>query len=177
MPLTYTNIASTTLASAASTVTLSSIPGTYTDLMLICSLRGDRGVYADPIQITLNEAFTGAAVTYSYTNFTSNAGGRTSTRGTADSRIYVDETIPQAGFFNSTATFNTTQVYFPNYTTSAPKVVSLVAGWTSINSSIANGLTMTAGRKNDASAISSIILSSNGFVIGTSLYLYGIKNS
>jgi hypothetical protein len=35
MPVTYENIATTTLGSAASTITLSSIPATYTDLRLV----------------------------------------------------------------------------------------------------------------------------------------------
>jgi hypothetical protein len=35
MPITYDNIATTTLSSAASTITFSSIPSTYTDLRLV----------------------------------------------------------------------------------------------------------------------------------------------
>ena len=41
MPATYEPIATTTLGSAQATVTFSSIPGTYTDLVLITNSRSD----------------------------------------------------------------------------------------------------------------------------------------
>jgi hypothetical protein len=171
MALTYTNISSTTLGAYQSTVTLSSIPSTYTDLMLVCSLRGDRQVNGDPLEITINGLSSG----WSYTRFMSNAGGRVSTNISTDSRINVDEVVPQA-FFNSTGLFNNTQIYFPNYTSSASKVTSVTAGFVSVNNGTINGINMTAGLNSTTSAISSITLW-NGFIAGSSFYLYGIKNS
>jgi hypothetical protein len=45
MPKTYEVIQTTTLGSAQSSVTLSSIPGTYTDLFLTCSLRASAATF------------------------------------------------------------------------------------------------------------------------------------
>jgi hypothetical protein len=41
MPATYESIATTTLASAGTTVNFTSIPGTYTDLLIVANIRGD----------------------------------------------------------------------------------------------------------------------------------------
>ena len=126
MPVTYTNISSTTLGSLQSTVTLSSIPDTYTDLMVLCSLRGNRGVNADPVEIVLNGVSSG----YSFTILAS--GGSVSTlNGNANSRVYLDGLVPQA-FFNSTGLFNNFQVYIPNYTSSSAKPFNTFGGLVSI---------------------------------------------
>jgi hypothetical protein len=54
MPRTYEPIATTTLGSAQSSVTFSTISGTYTDLVLIAQARTDYASFNDDIQIFLN---------------------------------------------------------------------------------------------------------------------------
>ena len=44
MPATYEPIATTTLGSAATNITFSSIPATYTDLRLVLVARSDRAI-------------------------------------------------------------------------------------------------------------------------------------
>lgn len=173
MPLTYTKISSTVLGSSQSSVTLSSIPNTYTDLMLMCSLKGDREGTADPIQMLVNGLSSG----YSYTQFTSIQANQTSTRGTSDSRVYTSDLVPQA-FFYSTGLFSNTQMYFPNYATDKAKPFMIVTGFTSLSSNIIHtGIGAIAALNSTTSAINSITIYGNGMIAGCSFYLYGIKNS
>ena len=169
MALTYTSISSTTLGSSQSTVTLSSIPNTYTDLMVLCSLRGDRQVNADPVEIVLNGVSSG----YSY-RILATGGSVSSLSGSNDSRIYLDGLVPQA-FFNSTNLFNTFQVYIPNYAGSTVKPLNTFGGWTSPNEPNINAISTAAALSTSTSAISSIRFQGNGYIAGSSFHLYGIK--
>jgi hypothetical protein len=172
MPVTYTHIASTTLASSQSTVTLSSIPSTYTDLMVLCSIKGDRQVNADPLEIVLN----GTASGYSYTTLLTVSGGITPGRGSADSRIYLDALVPQA-FFNATNLFNNVQVYLANYAGNKNKTLNVSGGFTSVNNASQTAIMAASALSTNTSAITSITFQGNGYVAGSSFYLYGIKNS
>lgn len=68
MPATYEPIATTTLGSAASTITFSSIPNTYTDLRVVLVATMTAGGYVP--QLRLNNVSTGTL--YSYTNMQGN---------------------------------------------------------------------------------------------------------
>jgi hypothetical protein len=172
MPTTYTHIASTVLTSSASTVTLSSIPGTYTDLMVLCSMKGDRQVNADPLEIVLNGVSSG----YSYTRLLAVTSNLTPGRGSADSRIYLPDLVPQA-FFNATNLFNTVKVYLPNYAGSKNKTLNVSGGFTSVNNASQTAIMTASALSTNTSAITSITFQGNGYVAGSSFYLYGIKNS
>ena len=153
MAKTYTLISSNVLSSSAASVTFSSIPSTYTDLVLKCSIRNDQPVVNDQLEIMFN---TSANSEHSRTQIAGNGSTATSSRSA-----------------NNT--------YIPNYTTSANKPISGdVATETNATTTFRIG---TAGLWRSASAISTIKLSMGGnspsvlFVSGSSFYLYGIKNS
>lgn len=70
MALTYTNIATTTLTGSQATVTFSSIPATYTDLLVRISARSVRGLQQDDCQMYFNASNSNnnAGVFYSLGN-------------------------------------------------------------------------------------------------------------
>jgi hypothetical protein len=174
MPLTYVNIASTTLASSQSNVSLSSIPQTYTDLMLVCSMRGNRQTNADPVNITLNNPFTGAGTEYSYTTLYGTQGSPTAVSGNNDSRIYTPEIIPQQ--FMTGNIFCNLSIYIPNYTTSQTKSLYLNGGFVRSSGATAN-VTSLSGLARTTLPVTSIHFSTNGLNADSTFYLYGIKNT
>jgi hypothetical protein len=179
MANTYTLIASTTLSTAAAPVNFTSIPGTYTDLILRYSVRDDVSTSVDYIYIQFN-ANTGTSQTvYSYTNLRSNGATASSGRG---NNVYT----PNDNRFNfSTTTANTFtsgEMYIPSYTSAANKIVSSVSAFED-NSTTAY-LDTSAGQYLSSSAVTSIRINRVGgsggtilFEAGSSFYLYGIKNS
>ena len=173
MPATYVNIASiTTVATQTSTITLSSIPQTYTDLMLLCSIRGDRQVNADPTNITLNGSAGGTD--YSCTRLFASQSSPSATRSNNDSRILTPDIVPQN--FMTGNVFCNFSIYLPNYTTSGTKSLCLQGGFTRSSGATAN-TTSLSGLVRTSSPVTSIVLSGNGYNAGSTFYLYGIKNS
>lgn len=88
MPATYEPIATTTLGSAASSITFSSIPGTYTDLVLIFAGKGNSS--NDDLRLQFN-GDTGT--NYSRTDLYGDGTSAASARGTggADIRIAASD--------------------------------------------------------------------------------------
>ena len=172
MPSSRRLITSTTLSSSAASVTFSSIPNTFTDLVLKVSARTDRASTADALKITINSDSTSL---YSFTSLYGNGSNANSTRtsNTTAARAYYTDAA------NSTSdTFGNIEVYFPSYTTSANKVYSSF-GAEEENSALAY-LQVTAGLYRNTSAITSLLIVPNlgsNFVSGSSFFLYGIKNS
>ena len=82
---TYTQIASTTLGSAASSVTFSSIPATYTDLVLVVNGGGSAN-------INVSMQFNGdTATNYSITALAGDGTTASSTRRTSQTAMRLDE--------------------------------------------------------------------------------------
>lgn len=173
MPATCVNIASTVLTSSQSNITLSSIPQTYTDLMVICSMRGDRQVNVDPINITLNNPFTGAGTEYSRTALYTYQSSPGATSSSNDSRIYTTDLVPQQFISNA---FASVSIYIPNYTTNQTKSLHLGGGFTASNGGASNVVSLS-GLVRTTSPVTSIVFSTNGLIAGSSFYLYGIKNT
>ena len=174
MASTYTLISSQVLGSSAASVTFSSIPSTYKDLVLRVSARSDSsaGGILDYLDITYNGDTTS---TYSATNIYANGSTANSYRDSnvSPSTANYEAYSPSAG---ATAnTFSSVEFYIPNYTSSANKPVSII-------SAIENNATLgyivpVAQLWRGTVAISSISLASNlshNFVSGSSFYLYGI---
>jgi len=84
MAATYEPIATTTLSSNQSSVTFSSIPGTYTDLVLI--LVGQNTPSQDNFRLTMNND-TGS--NYSYTYLSGNGTSASSGRGSNATPMYI----------------------------------------------------------------------------------------
>jgi hypothetical protein len=169
MATTYTLISSNVLSSAAASVTFSSIPATYTDLVLRISARTDT---------------TTTLILMSFNGDTSGVWSRTSLRGNGSAASSGDNTalarmqLENVNISTYTAsTFNSMEVYIPNYTTTAYKQISNF-GVSETNATAAN-MAASAGLWQLGSAITSIELSGStaNFVTGSSFYLYGIKSS
>jgi hypothetical protein len=146
----------------AASITFSSIPSTYTDLLLMISARATN----TSMLITLNSSGTGftvkaiegdgaSAYSFNQTRFSGN-------------------TSPSGSTAN---TFNNVQMYFPNYTSSNYKSYSIDS--VSENNGTTAYTDLIAGLWSDTSAITSLTLSaqSGTFSEYSSFYLYGIKNS
>jgi hypothetical protein len=167
MANTFELITGSTLGSAASSFSFSSIPSGYTDLQIFASVRQDSGIY-----------------NYADGRITINGGGTAVTSRS----IYGEASVPVAGsntsiylpVTTSTATANTFSsfsLYFANYLSSAYKSFSADAVSEANNSSAATE--MHAYLWSNTSAITSITLSpsSGNFVAQSSFYLYGVKNA
>ena len=168
MPSTYTLISSNTLGSSASTITFSSIPSTYTDLVLRISSRFDGN------SSSLAISFNGNTSSVYRNTYLSANGTTTETSQSGSTNIFL------RGVNTSTSTANTfgnIEVYIPNYQVAANKPFSSF-GANENNATLAT-LEINAGLFLSTTAITSIGLSGDGynFVSGSSFYLYGIKNS
>ena len=172
MATTYTLISSNTLSSSAASVTFSSIPSTYTDLVLRISARtATTGQAIDTITFQFNSS---GGTAYSVTRLSGDGSTAASSRNSGVSVIN--------GFFvldaaDATAnTFGSVEFYVPSYTASQNKPVSVIGAQEDNNASAR--IAATAGLWQNTAAITSITATGGGnFVSGSSFYLYGIKNS
>jgi hypothetical protein len=163
MPATYEPIATTTLGSAAASITFSSIPATYTDLRLVVNVTMATGT-------TCRYQFNGDTSTnYSTTYLLGDGSSASSGAVTNGSFIYASQytastTIPS---FYSMDVFS--------YAGSTYKTM-LTTGSNDRNGSGAVDRQVQLWRS--TSAITSINIYSTGtFAIGTTATLYGIKNA
>lgn len=171
MATTYTLISSNTLTSSAASVTFSSIPATYTDLVLKVSVRSDRAAAFDNIDMQLN----GNTSNYSRTTLSADGSTVSSSRSSAASRWDLAITN---GNTSTSNTFSNGEYYIPNYAGNTAKPASFT-GTEEENNATAY-MRANAYLWNNTSAITSMVLSpSNGtnWLSGSSFYLYGIKNS
>ena len=173
MANTYELIEAKTLASAVSTVTFSSIPGTYTDLKLFISARADIAQTYTNIMISFNGSSSNITWLGIYGYISGNG---TNTNG--NSRVSGNAN----GTTTTANTFSNVDIYIPNYTSSLAKIIS-VDGVIENNASEAI-LTFDVDMWNPATqaAINSIGFTNSAvpavnFLVGSTFYLYGIKNS
>ena len=174
MANTYTLISSNVLGSNAASVTFSSIPQTYTDLVLRLSTRNSTGGSNQ-----INELdFNGTTTNYSQTLVQGSGSAVSSTRYTTQNYFRL-EYSDSAG--NTANTFGSGEIYIPSYTLSSNKTAS-VFQISEDNSSTAY-ITAHALLWRNTSAITSLVIRGNNFsgggllLAGSSFYLYGIKNS
>jgi hypothetical protein len=163
MPATYEPIATNTLGSAAATVTFSSIPGTYTDLVLVISARMSGGGGASAIQAQFN---SDTASNYSFTLVTGTGSSVDSSGASSQTQMAVGLATDTAGEWST----NIIQVM--NYSnTTTNKTVLARAGIASDRTRALVNLWRST------SAITSILIINNGsvnFVAGSTFTLYGI---
>jgi hypothetical protein len=153
---TYEPIATTTLGTATSSVTFSSITGSYTDLVLVTNSFGT-GVF---FSIRIN-GDTGT--NYSRTRFNGNGTTATSARDSSASSIAINDlssTVREIAILN-----------FQNYSNST--TFKTVVFRQNLSSSSVGA---TVGLWRSTSAITSIALNtfSNTFAVGSTFTLYGI---
>ena len=164
MPITYDNIATTTLGSAASSITLSSIPATYTDLRLTLNLVAGATQY---MQLQYNGD---TASNYSVTWIDGSGSAAAASRNfNAD---YID--LTQRPTTSGTVTFYTVDIF--SYAGSTFKTCLQSSNQDNNGS---GWVGRQVGLWRSASAINSIRLFSGGsiFGTGTTATLYGIKNA
>jgi hypothetical protein len=176
MPNTFELIASSTVgAGGTGTVTFSSIPATYTDLVIKYSSRSNLSGEGDDIKMILNGS---TASVYSTRALKGNG-------ATAFSQSQSGTNAPYSGMGNgnstTSSTFGNGEYYIPNYTsTTAAKSAS--ADGVSENNATTAIAALNAYLWNPATqaAITTIALSPfNGtlFLEHSTFYLYGVKNA
>lgn len=172
MATTYTLISSNTLSSSAASVTFSSIPSTYTDLVLRFSARTNTAAIRQNFYIKFN---TDTGTTGSQTTLRGQGGnGASSDRNSNTQYIYDLQDLDAA---NATAnTFSSVEVYIPSYTASQNKPLSNF-GASENNTANDPIIAAIAGLWRNTAAVDTITIYpySNSFVAGSSFYLYGIS--
>jgi hypothetical protein len=176
MATTYQLISSQTLSTSAASVTFSSIPATYTDLVLRISARSDIAGLVNTIKLTYNSL---AGTNYSYTLLYSNASN------TSVSVQDSNQSTLRHGYYNgdttTSDTFGSAEIYIPNYAGSTAKPSSSFS--VSQNNGTSTGdwyISTYAGLSQSTAAITGITIASvdtANYKIGSSFDLYGIKNS
>lgn len=171
MPSSRILIASNTLSSSAASVTFSSIPATYTDLVCRVTARGTSTTTTEVLRLELN---ADASSLYSYTLLGGDGTSAFSSRGSALSYIENYYTSADGATAN---TFGSLELYLPSYTASQNKPMSVTAMAENNVSAVKIGA--TAGLYRSTSAITSIkfTFASNNIASGSSFFLYGLKNS
>jgi len=174
MATTYKLISSVTLSSSAANIDFTSIPSTYTDLLILCSIRTDRSDYVESIMLRFNSS-TSNYTTRGLSNDGANVVSST-TSGETGMLIGI-----LSGSSATANTFGNGSIYIPNYAGNKNKSVSADTV-TESNDPIATTtyLRLFAGLWSDISAITSIRLYSRNsfnFVQYSTAYLYGISNA
>lgn len=166
---TYKFIAKTVLSSTTSTIVVSSIPNTYTDLCVLASCRGSAN-NENTIMLTLN------AISATYVN-QYGAGGSGASLYNATSFLSVG--LGHPGQPNDT--FGTTKLYINNYASTSNNKSVTVLGCNSNNETPSADAFINhgTGLVTTTAAITSITLTpgTGNFVSGTSVYVYGISNA
>jgi hypothetical protein len=172
MATTYTLISSNVLTGSAASVTFSSIPATYTDLVVRASARSN---FANTIELMLITINANSGSLYSMTAI---YGSQTAVTTDRDSGTSLN--FDPIGAANNTAnTFGNYELYIPSYLASQNKPVSTSAV-TENNSAGNNRAQANAGLFRSTAAITSLSFApryGTNLVSGSSFYLYGISNA
>lgn len=171
-------ISSQTLSSSTANVTFSSIPATYTDLVVRVSARSDVASGNGMIGIRFNlDNNPNYSETYIYGTGATSVSGRVS--GASGGKIGQSGYLVADSASNTASTFGSLEVYIPSYAASITKPVSATAVEESNSASTDTYISSFAALWNSTAAITTIRLSDLGgsFISGSSFYLYGIKNS
>jgi hypothetical protein len=161
---TYTPIATTTLSSAASTVTFSSISGDYTDLVLVCSPAQTTEAEGD-----LNFRFNSdTGYNYSYVRLTGDGSSASSSIVSNNNFIRFEN----YGYPSSTLGNSNQIIQVMNYSNATTYKTSLGRA-----NSAETGLEASVGMWRNTAAITSItcLMNVGQLKSGSTFTLYGIK--
>jgi len=162
MPNTYEAIATSTLTSSAASVTFSSIPSTYTDLVLITNAIAQTNTADQLIRFNSD-----SATNYSATILHGSGSAGASTRVTNQSGIFINY------YGNMPVVFvQNTITHIMNYSNATTNKTVL-----SKASNASNNVDAIVALWRSTAAITSITILGNGqnYGIGSSFSLYGIK--
>lgn len=154
---TYTPIATQTLGSSASSVTFSSIPSTYTDLVLVANA----GISTTGAILAVFNSDTGT--NYSYTRVYGNGTAATSDR-------FTNQPAMDLGYF-STSLGNISITHFMNYSNTSTYKTTLTR-WNTTSYTTAE-----VGLWRNTSAITTIVINGSfgyNLIAGSTFTLYGI---
>lgn len=182
MPNTYTLIGSVTVgASPVTSISFTSIPSTYTDLLIKTSLRDGTGGGTQTAQLIYFNSDNGTS-SWSYSYFRGSGSAASAAAGNPGG--YTGAYIGEYNGSTSTAnSFSNSEIYIPNYAGSQKKSFSVEAiqetNATAAYSHFVGGLWYASG---GTAAINAITFTPVGgtnanFVQYSTAYLYGIKNS
>jgi hypothetical protein len=176
VPDTFIKIASVTVgAGGASSIAFSSIPATYTDLLVKVSTRTD-GDQPGTTYCQLRMTYNGTSSGYSYRLlYGIPSVGAGSLNGSSLSEITWAGGV--ADVTATASTFSNSEIYIPNYAGSSNKSASHDSV-TESNTTLALA-TLTASLWSNTAAITSITFTAEigNFVQYSTATLYGIKNS
>lgn len=162
----YEMISTTTVGTAVATVTFSSIPATYTDLVLVCSARTARAATSDNLIVRFN---SDTSTIYSSTNlFADTAPG--SARSTGDTSCFWSY-IPSAS--QASGIFGVATMNIMNYSNTTTFTTAI-----SKSGNKNAQLETTANLYRSTSAISTLTMLSgtaSNIAVGSTFTLYGIK--
>ena len=170
---TYTQIGTAQVVGAGGSalIDFTSIPATYTDLVLKVSSRGSSASTLDVMQMYFNG---NQSITYSWRFIRGDGSSATSSSSTSANGTFTG--LADAAS-NTASTFASTDIYIPNYQSSVNKSISvdhvheqngttayaeLVAGLAPLNSAITRV---------------SLFLAGANFVQYSTAYLYGVSNA
>lgn len=157
-----TKIATATVGSGgASSIDFTAIPGTYTDLIIMTSLRSTGN---SVVRITFNSTGT----TYAEKVLQGDGG----TASSFNETNFAGHTVPST---HTASTFDNKTIYIPNYAGSAAKTFSIDS--VSENNSSTAYANLIAGSWNGTGAITSISLTASNLAEFSSATLYGISKA
>ena len=167
---TYIKIASNTVGSGGvASVTFSSIPSTYTDLILYSSVRCTAA--EDSFYLRFNND---SATNYSFRRLLGDGSSASSSSATSQAQI-PNQFMAESGY--TANTFSNNMAYIPNYASSNTKSVSL----DSVNETNATNprMNIAAGLWSGTAAITQVNLipGAGNFAQYSTFTLYGISNA
>lgn len=171
MANTFELISSVTVGSGgAASVSFTSIPATYTDLVVKYSLRGTGALIYDTAKLTFNVSTSGYSTRYIQGN------GAAASSGTSGATDYIE--LIDEGATATASTFSNNELYIPNYAGSAYKSVSSDA--VSETNAATIYMRLSAGLWSNTAAITTLTLApgaSSNWAQYSTAYLYGVKNA
>jgi hypothetical protein len=172
MANTYTLIASNVLSSNTLNFTFTSIPSTYTDLVLRASVRKNQTTNFSEFYIKPNsDSGTNYSFTMLYGTGTVATTSNAAANGNGLTIRYIDANS------DTTNTFSSSEIYIPNYNSTSTKQISSFS--VEEHNGTNAGLAVQAHYYQGTSAITSLLIGVPSLTLlsGSSFYLYGIKNS
>ena len=169
--MSVTKIAQIDVASTVATMTFSSIPATFTDLMLVCMLRNDSpsGTPFGAANLVIN-GDTGSNYAQRYLS-----GNGATTSSTSNSTLTAVYPVRVTDTAATASTFASSTIYIPNYAGSTAKSVSMDT--VSENNAATAAQEIVAGSWTGTAVINSLSLqniSTYLFQVGSSATLYGV---
>jgi hypothetical protein len=167
--MTYTPLANLTLGSSAASVTFSSIPATYRDLIVVLNIRSTHSGDEDYALMRFN-GDTGSNYSYVFMN----GSGAAATSGTASSSTFIND----SNFAANSATanvFTPAVINIQDYSATDKHKTTISRS----NSTTASGqVSATAGRWANTAAITSVAFtcfqSGASYASGSTFSLYGV---